>query len=123
MGRKLRKCRICKKSPVWRGGDVKEPGPFCKKCYHKHISPGRQRNRKERSQLEPLDEFADYRERQEFLDFLGLDNLQEHLALESFRYYMGTNYLQEYADFDDPRRREEIDIPQMDPGDDEEIPF
>ena len=35
--RKPRKCRICKKSPVWRGGDVKDPGPFCKKCYHKKI--------------------------------------------------------------------------------------
>lgn len=122
MGRKLRKCRICKKSPVWRGGDVKDPGPFCKRCYHKHISPGRQRNRKERSQLESQDEFADYREMQEVLDFLGLDNLQEHLALESFRYSVGTNYLQEYAYFDDPRRREEIDIPQMD-SEDDEIPF
>jgi hypothetical protein len=35
--RKLRKCRICKKSPVWRGGDVKNPGPYCKRCYHKHV--------------------------------------------------------------------------------------
>lgn len=35
--RKLRKCRICKKNPVWRGGDVKDPGPFCKKCYHKKV--------------------------------------------------------------------------------------
>ena len=35
--RKVRKCRICKKSPVWRGGDVKNPGPYCKKCYHKHV--------------------------------------------------------------------------------------
>jgi len=59
---------------------------------------------------------------QEVLDFLGLDNLQEHLALESFRYSVGTNYLQEYAYFDDPRRREEIDIPQMD-SEDDEIPF
>ena len=24
--RKQRLCRICKKNPVWRGGDVKEPG-------------------------------------------------------------------------------------------------
>jgi hypothetical protein len=35
--RKIRKCRICKKSPVWRGGDVKNPGPYCKRCYHKHV--------------------------------------------------------------------------------------
>jgi hypothetical protein len=35
--RELRKCRICKKSAVWRGGDVKNPGPYCKKCYHKHV--------------------------------------------------------------------------------------
>jgi hypothetical protein len=38
--RKPRKCRICKKSPVWRGGDVKNPGPFCKRCYHKHVWAG-----------------------------------------------------------------------------------
>lgn len=38
MARKKQKwCRICKKKPVWRGGDVKDPGPFCKKCYHKKI--------------------------------------------------------------------------------------
>jgi len=60
---------------------------------------------------------------QEVLDFMGLDNLQEHLALESFRYSMGTNYLQEYADFEDRRRREEIDIPQVDSEEDDEIPF
>jgi hypothetical protein len=35
--RKVHKCRICKKRPVWRGGDVKNPGPFCKHCYHKHV--------------------------------------------------------------------------------------
>ncbi len=123
MGRKLRKCRICKKSPVWRGGDVKDPGPFCKKCYHKHISPGRQRNRKERSQVEPLDEFADYSEMQEFLDFLGLDNLQEHLALESFRYAMGASYLRERANSDEPWREEEIAFPEIDSEADDEIPF
>jgi hypothetical protein len=38
---KPRKCRICKKRPVWRGGDVKNPGPVCKKCYHKHVWPDR----------------------------------------------------------------------------------
>ena len=35
--RKQRKCRRCKKRPVWRGGDVKNPGPYCKKCYHQRI--------------------------------------------------------------------------------------
>ena len=39
--RKQRKCRICKKSPVWKGGDVKNPGPFCKRCYHKRVWPQR----------------------------------------------------------------------------------
>jgi hypothetical protein len=39
--RKVRKCCICKKSPVWRGGDVKNPGPYCKRCYHKHVWSGR----------------------------------------------------------------------------------
>jgi hypothetical protein len=33
--KKPKKCRACKKNPVWRGGDVKDPGPYCKKCYHK----------------------------------------------------------------------------------------
>jgi hypothetical protein len=39
--KKPRKCRICKKRPVWRGGDVKNPGPFCKQCYHKKVWPER----------------------------------------------------------------------------------
>ena len=54
--RKPRKCRICKKNPVWRGGDVKDPGPFCKRCYHKHVSPGRQAGRRPTPKLEPFDE-------------------------------------------------------------------
>jgi hypothetical protein len=29
--------RICKKNPFWRGDDVKEPGPYCKRRCHKHI--------------------------------------------------------------------------------------
>jgi hypothetical protein len=47
--RKLRKCRICKKNPVWRGGDVKNPGPFCKKCYHKKVWSQRPGRRDEQS--------------------------------------------------------------------------
>jgi hypothetical protein len=36
MARYKRKlCRMCKERPVWRGGDVKDPGPFCKTCYHR----------------------------------------------------------------------------------------
>jgi hypothetical protein len=35
--KKQKRCRICKKRPVWRGGDVKDPGPYCKKCYHKDV--------------------------------------------------------------------------------------
>jgi hypothetical protein len=45
--RKPRKCRICKKSPVWTGGDVKNPGPVCKKCYHKHVWRGGKSSRDE----------------------------------------------------------------------------
>jgi hypothetical protein len=45
VGRKPRKCRICKKRPVWKGGDVKSPGPFCKKCYHKKVWPNRMASR------------------------------------------------------------------------------
>ena len=33
--KRVQKCRACKKNPVWRGGDVKNPGPVCKRCYHK----------------------------------------------------------------------------------------
>lgn len=39
--RKPRRCRICKKRPIWTGGDVKDPGPVCKHCYHKHVWPAR----------------------------------------------------------------------------------
>ena len=38
---KPRLCRICKKRPVWVGGDVKNPGSVCKQCYHKHVWPTR----------------------------------------------------------------------------------
>ena len=42
MARKRQKmCRACRKRPVWRGGDVKDPGPFCKKCYHKKVWPAK----------------------------------------------------------------------------------
>jgi hypothetical protein len=42
MARKKQKfCRSCKKRPVWRGGDVKDPGPFCKRCYHKKARSSR----------------------------------------------------------------------------------
>ena len=37
--RKEQLCRICKKRPVWIGGDVKNPGRVCKKCYHAHVWP------------------------------------------------------------------------------------
>ena len=39
--KKQRRCRICKKRPVWTHGDVKDPGPVCKRCYHKHVWPDR----------------------------------------------------------------------------------
>jgi hypothetical protein len=39
--KKQRRCRICKKRPVWTRGDVKDPGPVCKRCYHKHVWPER----------------------------------------------------------------------------------
>src|SRR5208337_2493381 len=41
MSKKQRRCRICKKRPVWTRGDVKDPGPVCKRCYHKHVWPER----------------------------------------------------------------------------------
>ena len=39
---KQRRCRICKKRPVWIGGDVKNSQGTCKKCYHAHVWPERQ---------------------------------------------------------------------------------
>ncbi len=102
---------------------MKDPGPFCKKCYHKHISPGRQKNRRERSQAEPPDEFAAYREMYEYLDYLGLEHLGAHMSLESFHDYMGMNNLRECEDYDDLPKRAENDLPQRDSADDEEIPF
>lgn len=41
MRKKQRRCRICKKRPIWARGDVKDPGPVCKRCYHKHVWPER----------------------------------------------------------------------------------
>jgi hypothetical protein len=54
--KKQKRCRICKKRPVWRGGDVKDPGPFCKKCYHKDVwsqKPPARRKSSEPQQPEP----------------------------------------------------------------------
>ncbi|MFI5456463.1 MAG: hypothetical protein ACHRXM_13520 [Isosphaerales bacterium] len=48
MSRKPRKCRICRKRPVWRGGDVKNPGPVCKQCYHKKVWPDLMAGQKKR---------------------------------------------------------------------------
>ena len=39
--RKQRLCHICKKRPIWIGGDVKNPGPVCKRCYHERVWPDR----------------------------------------------------------------------------------
>ena len=39
--RKQRLCHICKKRPIWIGGDVKNPGPVCKRCYHEQVWPER----------------------------------------------------------------------------------
>ena len=39
--RKQRLCHICKKRPIWIGGDVKNPGPVCKRCYHERVWPER----------------------------------------------------------------------------------
>ena len=59
MGRKKpRKCCACRKSPVWRGGDVKDPGPFCKKCYHKRgrqPSPGAKSASKAKTSAAPFE--------------------------------------------------------------------
>jgi hypothetical protein len=41
--RKQPLCHLCKQRPIWSGGDVKEPGPYCKRCYHKSIWPERRR--------------------------------------------------------------------------------
>lgn len=49
--KKQRRCQICKKNPVWTGGDVKNPGPVCKRCYHKHVWP----ERKAAAQASPID--------------------------------------------------------------------
>ena len=43
--RKQRRCRICRKRPVWKGGDVKNPEGTCKRCYHSHVWPERQSRR------------------------------------------------------------------------------
>ena len=52
--RKQQLCRIRKKNPVWRGGDVKEPGPYCKRCFHKHVWPNRPSRRKKGPQVSEL---------------------------------------------------------------------
>jgi hypothetical protein len=58
--RKPRKCRICKKRPVWIGGDVKNPGRVCKRCYHKHVWPDRttrRRNETPGARRTPIDDY------------------------------------------------------------------
>jgi hypothetical protein len=57
------------------------------------------------------------------LDFLGLGNLQEHLALESFRYSFGASDMWQRADFDESWGEERLAIHQAGSADDDEIPF
>jgi len=51
--KKQRRCRICKKRPVWTRGDVKNPGRVCKRCYHKHVWPERQARGKRSKSADP----------------------------------------------------------------------
>ena len=51
--KRIRKCQICRKNPVWRGGDVKNPGPYCKRCYHEHVWVDRPSERKRRREMKP----------------------------------------------------------------------
>jgi hypothetical protein len=74
MSRKPRKCRICKKRPVWTGGDVKNPGPVCKQCYHKKVWPDREAARKGLPA-----ERETYR--------LEEDSIPEHLLMDPDFYY------------------------------------
>jgi len=53
MRKKQRRCRICKKRPVWTRGDVKDPGPVCKRCYHKHVWPERKARAKGPNPADP----------------------------------------------------------------------
>lgn len=44
MSRKLKKCRICRKRPIWQYRN--SPGDVCKRCYHRHVWEGRASARK-----------------------------------------------------------------------------
>src|SRR3954452_19532758 len=58
MKRKPRRCRICKQRPIWTHGDVKDPGPVCKRCYHKHVWPERKAATRARPRAELNDSSA-----------------------------------------------------------------
>jgi hypothetical protein len=60
MKHKQRLCRICKTRPIWIQGDVKDPGPVCKRCYHKHVWPKRKAAARVTTQIDPIDE-SDFR--------------------------------------------------------------
>jgi hypothetical protein len=61
MKKKQRRCRICKKSPIWTRGDVKNPGPVCKRCYHKHVWPERKAAEQAAAPpIDPVDEFTSW---------------------------------------------------------------
>ena len=51
--RKQRLCHICKKRPIWIGGDVKNPGPVCKRCYHERVWPERLKRGGRQSKVRP----------------------------------------------------------------------
>jgi hypothetical protein len=53
---KQRLCRICKQRPIWTHGDVKDPGPVCKRCYHKHVWPERKAAARATPPADPIDE-------------------------------------------------------------------
>jgi hypothetical protein len=72
---------------VWRGGDVKNPGPVCKKCYHKHVWPDRQASRsrvKGSASIDPCDPAINVDEMSldELIDKSGWDFLEEDELIE-----------------------------------------
>ena len=107
--RKVRKCRICKKKPVWRGGDVKNPGPYCKRCYHKHISTGGKGSRRRAAADEFAPETGIYCIGQPY-EWMEIDALSRCEP-------------DEWLEIDELGRYEPIDIDLESMDDDEEIPY
>ncbi len=107
---------------------MKDPGPFCKRCYHKHISPGRAGRPKAKGKSSPglgVDTGFDLSDVIDAHDWFGDEVCAIYEDLHSAEYSERFRDVEEHEfpfdTGDDEAPRDEDEIPFD--GEDDEIPF